>query len=124
MRKKRLISTKETEIRLKSHQLELERINSGDLTARGLAGKLLAFKDENDLKEYKSHITKVRILNLNLRGAIKKLNSKIVLDNMRGIEHDESKYQFDYDRIARLQKPARGKAIAGVLWDYKKTLKN
>jgi len=43
---------------------------------------------------------------------------------MRGIEHDESKYQFDYDRIARLQKPARGKAIAGVLWDYKKTLKN
>jgi hypothetical protein len=124
MRKKRLISTKETEIRLKSHQLELERINSGDLTARGLGGKLLAFKDENDLKEYKSHITKVRILNLNLRGAIKKLNSKIVLDNMRGIEHDESKYQLDYDRIARLQKPARGKAIAGVLWDYKKSLKN
>jgi len=38
MRKKRLISTKETEIRLKSHQLELERINSGDLTARGLGG--------------------------------------------------------------------------------------
>ena len=124
MRKKRLISTKETEIRLKSHRLELERINSGDLTARGWGGKFHAFKDENDLKEYKSYITKVLILNLNLRGAIKKLNSKIVLDNMRGIEHDESKYQLDYDRISRIKKSARGESLWRVVRDYKETLKN
>jgi hypothetical protein len=126
MRKKRLVSTKETEIRLKSHRLELERINStdrDDLLVKSWEGER-PFKNESEVKGYKSQIMKVLILNLNLRGAIKTLNSKIVLDNMRGVEHDESKYQLDYDQIARLKKPARGQALWRVLYNYKKMLKN